>query len=390
MAPVVLLEWRWDDARCRISYPPSVRRAFRFAQVGLVAVGGCALPDPPGSRYRTSADVIASDGLMVDVALEAAVLDVTVDTPTFDVSPSLLVQRSCADTRTPGCGMVPLPAGSFTQGSDDNCFAGGNRDTCVTYGSPQQPGIRVSAFAMDAYEVTLGRFRAFMRERATGSARPSLIRSQPVAYRNNNPIVWGAAAHVPSLRDSWCNWDMSDTSIAAHPINCLDWWLSLEFCVWDGGRLPTEAEWEYAARGAAIGNLDAGRVYPWGSEQPAASPCDRDREQWNRAQWNRCPGDDGRRTRRVGSFAATGGFFDLAGNVYEWTADNNEWYPTCRVSTTNPLCINRTTGDRVIRGGSWINDDRAALHGASRDGIGRSPAYTYHYDIGFRCARDLP
>lgn len=150
--------------------------------------------------------------------------------------------------------------------------------------------------------------------------------------------------------------------------------------MWDGGtgtygmpsngRLPTEAEWEFAARYRAVSGLTAGRVFPWGDMPPSAT-CDR-------AQWNYCMGDDGGSTRRVGSFSsgASGGLFDLAGNVWEWTAD---WYssysptPTdsglpCwgEVSRQNPICNNGATGGRVIRGGSWDGYGVAYLRSASR------------------------
>jgi len=159
-------------------------------------------------------------------------------------------------------------------------------------------------------------------------------------------------------------------------MNGIDWWLSQEFCVWDGGRLPTEAEWEYAARGRTVSGLSTPRAYPWGDAAPSAA-CDR-------AHWNNCAGTDGGRTRRVGGFAATGDLFDLAGSVWEWTADNYGSYPSCRLSTTNPLCNNSATGNRVFRGGSWISTDVANLRSASR--VNRPPA-NRDYLIGFRCAR---
>jgi formylglycine-generating enzyme required for sulfatase activity len=239
----------------------------------------------------------------------------------------------------------------------------------------------VGNFALDAYEVTVARFRVFWAARST-TAAPVVLRASPIAYRGNPALAWGAAAQDPLPLDTYYNWSATDATVTAHPMNGVDYWLSQEFCVWDGGRLPTEAEWEYAARGSAVGGLVAGRVYPWGNTDPVGSStvaCDR-------AQFNSCAGADGRRTRRVGSFAATAGLFDMAGNVWEWTADNYGGYPSCRMSSTNPLCNNGATGSRVIRGGSW-GSDAASLRAASR----------YYYtpagrgnDLGFRCARDTP
>jgi sulfatase modifying factor 1 len=283
-------------------------------------------------------------------------------------------QRSCQTASTPGCGMVRVMGGTFMQGE-----AAAHRADVTTMST-------VSPFAIDAYEVTVARFRLFWEARAE-SATLAAIRLRPIAYRGGT-ISWGAALD-PVRRDPVnapdCNWSETEPQVMAHPMNCINYWLAQEFCVWDGGRLPTEAEWEFAARGRAAGGLVPGRVYPWGDEDPQGSRelrCDR-------AQINGCIGDDRLRTRRVGSFEPTAGIYDLAGNVSEWTADSESLYYSCRVSSIDPICINRLT-QRITRGGDWTRFEPAAgrifLRAASR-------SFTYEMitaeSRGFRCARDL-
>ena len=276
-------------------------------------------------------------------------------------------QRSCTPTVT-GCGLVEVTGGTFTMG-----------EATVAYrASPVQPVVTVGSFALDAYEVTVARFNAFWAVRAA-SLGP--IRSAPIAYPGGQSIAWGAAAADPLPQDMYYNWSASSTTRDAHPMNGVDWWLSQEFCVWDGGRLPTEAEWEYAARGRAVEALSSGRIYPWGDTPIPA--CDR-------VQISGCAGTDGGVTRRVGSFAASAGLFDMAGNVFEWTADNYAAYSTGGSSAcghpsglTNALCNNNATGLRVYRGGSW-DFDVAYLRAASR--YGSTPAGRFN-GLGFRCAR---
>ncbi len=289
------------------------------------------------------------------------------------------VQRSCTGTPTPaGCGLVAIVGGTFTMGVPTSCTRTPDA-TCAVDAAPEQSGITVGNFTLDAYEVTVDRFRAFWREREA-SASPTVLRANPIRYRNNPSIAWGDAAQDPLPLNSLCNWSMTDANVAAHPMNCFDWWLAQEFCAWDGGRLPTEAEWEYAARGRTVSGLVTGRLYPWGSTPPSAA-CDL-------AHWNNCPGTDGRRTRRVDAFAASASLYGLAGSVWEWTADNHGLYPSCRASTTNPLCSNSATGRRVARGGSWnLIDEVQNLRSASR---GTDWPALRGFHVGIRCARDAP
>jgi len=270
-------------------------------------------------------------------------------------------------------------------GAVTDCSSG-TTATCAYGAAPPQLNVTVDAFTLDAHEVTVGRFRAFV---TAGLPR---VAGTGVRYPEGISVPWSCTVQRADQLNpySQCNWTMMRGSREAHPINCVDWCTAQAFCVWDGGRLPTEAEWEYAARGRAVPGegLASGRTYPWGEGDPLGSST----TMCNRAQWNNCVGEDGGSTRRVGRFTATGGFFDLAGNVWEWTADNYNPYSTTtssdpclnRSGRQNPICNNSATDNRVIRGGAWYDGlDVASLRSASR--FGNPPVYRY-YNLGFRCA----
>ncbi len=272
-------------------------------------------------------------------------------------------QRSCPSVGETGCGVVFLTGGTFTLGD-----ASGYR------AQPTQPSITVGGFIFDASEVTVARFQRFW---SAGHPAPT---GDVVAYPNG-PMRWTGAVNEPTAPTSTerCNW--GNAARAYHPLNCVDWATAQAFCVWDGGRLPTEAEWEYAARYAPAAGLSSGRLYPWGSESPSPM-CDR-------AQWSQCAGADGAATRAVNSFAGAAGMFDLAGNVWEWTADYFALYSDTqcwgRVARTNPRCAVNTTGYPTIRGGSWYSPERVLLQGSARDDAYRPD--TRSALLGFRCAR---
>jgi formylglycine-generating enzyme required for sulfatase activity len=136
-----------------------------------------------------------------------------------------------------------------------------------------------------------------------------------------------------------------------HPMNCVDWVQATAYCQAQGKRLPSEEEWEWAARGGA-----EGRAYPWGNNPPGPQLC------WSGVtkRTSTCP---------VGSYPAGDappGIHDLAGNVWEWTSTSHE------------------NDTRVRRGGGWINDDTVSSRAGHR---GRS-APTFRGDLlGFRCAQ---
>jgi len=178
-----------------------------------------------------------------------------------------------------------------------------------------------------------------------------------------------------------------------HPVNCVDWDMASTFCqaATPRGRLPTEAEWEFATRGSD------GRKFPWGDEWPDAkhlNACDKDCVAWGKKnrveEKSMYESSDGfANTAPVGSFPlgdSPFGLSDVVGNVWEWTAD---WYaPYASAAETNPKGPEaEVDGDgRVIRGGAWNGAYPAWVR----------PTFRYHdspekrsYGIGFRCAADL-
>jgi formylglycine-generating enzyme required for sulfatase activity len=234
-----------------------------------------------------------------------------------------------------GVPMALVPAGEFQMGSDN-----GSQDEKPVH------TVYLDAFYMDVYEVTNARYAECVSTKAC----------QP-------PTQTGS-----STRRSF----YSDAQYADYPVIYVTWAMAKAYCTWRGGNLPTEAQWEKAARGGLQG-MD----YPWGNEQPV---CEKGAQ--NGANFEGCGSSND--TKAVGSYSPNGyGLFDLAGNVWEWVRDwYSESYYSSQTSFTNPF--GPTSGDgRVVRGGSWRSYS-ILLRVADR--FRNVPLYNY-YDIGFRCSR---
>jgi len=243
---------------------------------------------------------------------------------------------------------VHIPAGTFWMGGLD-----------VRAENDELPAhtVQISAFWIDKLEVTNGMYALCVQ--AGACPLPVLLSSnrRPDYFRN------------PEFQD--------------YPVVHVTWGAAQNYCAWAGRRLPTEAEWERAARG------DDFRTWPWGDEPPS--------ERFTNFGW--LSGD----TSRVGSYAAGAGPFgalDMAGNVWEWTADlyNAEYYN--HAAAIDPAGPPGSEGNyrRVIRGGSFEDVDtdiRVSNRGLEQGPNPRAPVTrpgevngNESFKIGFRCAAD--
>ncbi len=238
----------------------------------------------------------------------------------------------------------------------------------------------VSAFTLDKFEVTVGRFRAFVSDydawRAAGHPRLGegahpLIPGSGWQPELELPASAGAIAGEGGVEcDSpMATFTGNDWRL---PVDCVTWLEAFAFCVWDGARLPTEAEWEAAAVGG-----EENRPYPWGSEPPDASRAAYD------CQGDGSPAQDCAATDilPVGSKPAGAGRFghqDLAGNVWEWVFDYYAPYPP----VADDFADVGPDAYRSIRGSGWLSsaeDLRSPIRYNSAPEARRS-------EFGFRCA----
>ncbi|ULA59876.1 MAG: FGE-sulfatase domain-containing protein [Nitrospira sp.] len=225
--------------------------------------------------------------------------------------------------------MAFIPAGEFAMGSDR-----GQND--------EQPVHRVSvkAFYLETQEVTVWRYAEFL-----------------VSQKTDPPFKWNEA---------------TSGSHQNKPVVGVNWYDARDYCRWVGRRLPTEAEWELAARGTE------GRMYPWGDTHPTRGHANAGHTKWH--------GYD--TLTNVGQFElgkTPNGVYDLAGNLWEWVAD---WYDATYYQFSprdNPS--GPSAGPlRALRGGAW-NNDAKSIRSANRAGYAPDARRN---DVGFRCAKDAP
>ena len=199
------------------------------------------------------------------------------------------------------------------------------------------------------------------------------IDTNEVSVNDYMMCVGARACSAPSMSDSDCNWGHSERG--NHPLNCVSWEQATAYCKWMGKRLPTQTQWEKAARGVR------GRVYPWGNTR---ANCDLAVMDGGKTDDGPMSGCGKRSTWPTGSRpdgASPYGVQDMGGNVSEWTQD---YYTVDQggEQRRNPRgCLGK--GARVVRGGSWTGDD-LDLRSARR---GQGIADKGYVSIGFRCAR---
>jgi formylglycine-generating enzyme required for sulfatase activity len=240
-------------------------------------------------------------------------------------------------------GMVAVPAGKF--------FMGCNEQVDFECMPDEKPGryLELPAFRIDAKEVSVAQYRRCVDAKACTA--------------DGLTEAFHGGKEQPEYAQ-FCNWGKKGRD--QHPINCITWSQAEAYCKWAGKRLPTEAEWERAARGTD------GRKFPWGDEHPLGVKLANVADESARKhfpEWTSTRGyDDGFvGTAPVGSFPAGAtpvGAFDMIGNVWEWTADGKD-------------------AGRYVRGASWTFDPafaRISLRGWSDPKVRAA-------DGGLRCVK---
>jgi len=264
-----------------------------------------------------------------------------------------------------GMEMVYIPAGTFMMGTSDAQIKKMLRENPIwseSWFDDEKPvhEVYTDAFYMDEHEVTNAQFKRFLE--ANPQWRKDRIEGK---YHGGNYLKdWNGMNYPVGKAD--------------HPVVYVSWYAAAAYAQWAGARLPTEAQWEKAARGGLVG-----KQYPWGDKlthDDANYGGAGGRDQWSG-------------TAPVGSSPANGyGLFDMAGNIWEWCADayDSGYYKNSPQNNpagpgTVALFVNNdftnVKSPRVVRGGSWYSGDYF-LRCALRYLI--DPTVTY-YVFGFRC-----
>jgi formylglycine-generating enzyme required for sulfatase activity len=279
---------------------------------------------------------------------------------------------SLGDTRTraaDGMVMVYVPAGEFTMGSTDD-----EVDHALALCNDEYPGgcerewfedelpthaVALDGFWIDQTEVTNAQFAAFLNEEGN---------------QEEGGVTWLDVESELCLIESVGDEFRPKSGYEDHPVILVSWYGAAAYCRWAGGRLPTEAQWEYAARGPE------GRTFPWGNELDGTrlNYCDINCD----AFWLDESFDDGYAdTAPVGSYpdgASWVGALNMAGNVREWGADWLGEYPSERQE--NPTGPSASESNyRVVRGGG-LSDVSSYVRAADR-----SAGHPWFRIFGFRC-----
>jgi formylglycine-generating enzyme required for sulfatase activity len=339
----------------------------------------------------------------------------TVPACCVNTMPSRFLTASLVSSVVPGshsvAGMVRIEGGTFLMGADNEQGSGDEY--------PKHT-VTVKGFWMDATEVTNAQFAAFVKATGyvtTAERKPDwedLKKSVPAGTPKPHDSLLVAASlvfnmpdHTVSLNDygNWWTWQKGadwrhpegpGSSIAGKenfPVIHVSWDDAQAYCRWAGKRLPTEAEWEWAARG---GLQDS--VYPWGNEwiesaKPKANSW-QGKFPYSNTSW-----DGFVKAAPVRSFAPNGyGLFDMAGNVWEWCADyyHHDYYQELhdQGAVSNPKGPQQSLDPdephsikRVIRGGSFLcNDSYCSGYRVARRMKSTGDSSMEH--LGFRCVKD--
>lgn len=266
----------------------------------------------------------------------------------------------------------------------------------------------ISSFRLDKYETTVGRLRQYVNYLAAGGALPAAGSGKHSHLNGGKGLAdsaksgsfesgWDSSwnSNLPVGASAVANWTKNlDCSTGAYatfsetagnnealPVTCMDWYEAHAFCIWDGGFLPSEAEWRYAAAGG-----DEQRMYPWGSTAPGTA------SQYAMYDCYYPSGTAGNCTSlanvaKVGTASLGGGRFgqlDLSGSVWEWDLD----VYAAKFASPCTDCATLSGGtDRVLPGGGFHTGLMPYMLSSSRTSVNYATTYRGDYGVGVRCAR---
>ena len=358
--------------------------------VSLAAMPGCLRTDSGGTCYRCStADPACPsgqsciDGVCRDPGggeLDpACAMQSPAPQPVGDSCAAL--QQGCGSAGGSCCEIRDVPGGMFYRSYDG--VSGGK------YNSRASNQATISNFRLDRYEVTVGRFRAFVRAHAL----PPAVGAGAHAGIDGSGWLSSWQTQLPETPDDLekslascgpqSTWTTDPGANENRPINCITWYEAMAFCIWDGGYLPTEAEWNYAAAGGGDQ-----RAYPWSVPTNPPGQMDPLAIDGSRASY---AGSD-MSLLDVGSKSPAGdgrwGHADLAGNVWEWTLDavpgpGSSDDPTYPFPCTDCAILDPVSPQRLQRGGAFDSDASDLRTGERAE----NDAGVVHPNVGMRCAR---
>lgn len=289
----------------------------------------------------------------------------------------------------PSCAALPAFCGPA---ADESCCEAGlvpggqlTRTDTLNGNTPQT--FTLSPFRLDRFEVTVGRFRSFVQfVRGTGNQVAVGAGAQPGDAGTGWDAAWSASLPFSDAAlqcSGAATWTPAPAGGEYLPMNCVNWFMAFGFCAWDGGRLPTEGEWEYAATVASNGVVSE---YPWGSTPPTAALavyCDQVPVMMTGectavnapahvvGVGSRSPGGDGPWKQA-----------DLAGSLWEWALDADTPYSS--MCTKDCYAFPSMDGRRAIRGGAW---DYSAYYLAGGLRTADMAMPNDMSKMGIRCAR---
>jgi sulfatase modifying factor 1 len=385
------------------------RRRGRFGALAIFAVS-CA--DANGKRREPNGDaasVEATDAGTDDaVSLSSGDAEVAVDSgaPPPSCAPGGPGMTNCGADGESCCTSLEVKGGTYYRTYD---FAADGGATLAVDGGPTglADPAGISSFRLDKYLVTVGRFRQFVRAWNRGIGLDGGAGYEPPEGAGKHTYLNGGNGLSDTggrYETGWSEADdsniaLTDANLACGsgwtwtaspggqenlPINCVNWYEAYAFCIWDGGFLPSEAEWEYAPGGG-----EQQREYPWGSSSPGTNNQYAIYDCYYPSGSGGCPD-----TTMLVNIAPVGtatlgaglwGELDLAGELDEWTLDYfaTYWDPCADcVNLTQPAPPARP--QRAIRGGGFFVTTSGYMRVPYR--ASNPPAFIDN-EVGFRCAR---